>query len=270
MAEHDRCHAQEFVRTTFDDRIPDCMEQRGSQHGQINCQFQVTRPTDGKDRLGIRAMRRKAIRSQMNAIELKQADRNRSILMPPTISAMHQYTSRSRIRLSAALLLLALFSAPAQAWFWTAPTWSGINADLATDYPQVPVITVEQLHRRMNGTTTRALLLVDTRSSEEFEVSHLPGAVHAETADAVRKLLAGLAQPLPVVLYCSVGVRSARVADKLLAAGVQDVSNLQGSIFEWANRGLPLRRGDQTVQIVHPFNSRWGSLLDRQRWSHEP
>lgn len=190
--------------------------------------------------------------------------------MLATISALHSRTAARPLWLCLVVLLLALPAGPAHAWFWSTPTWPEINADLAADYPQVPVMTVEQLHQRMSADPAPEMLLVDTRSAAEYEVSHLPGAVHAQSAAAVLKLLADRERPVPVVLYCSVGVRSAKVAKNLLASGVEPVSNLKGSIFEWANRGLPLRRGEQTVQTVHPFNSRWGSLLDRNRWSHEP
>jgi len=31
-----------------------------------------------------------------------------------------------------------------------------------------------------------------------------------------------------------------------------DASNLEGSIFEWANQGLEVVKGDEPVTLVHP------------------
>ena len=41
-----------------------------------------------------------------------------------------------------------------------------------------------------------------------------------------------------------------------------NVRNLDGSIFQWANEGRPLVRGNQRVQDVHPYDENWGRLLD--------
>jgi 3-mercaptopyruvate sulfurtransferase SseA len=63
-------------------------------------------------------------------------------------------------------------------------------------------------------------------------------------------------------VYCSVGYRSARIVERLRAAGHSDVRNLRGSIFQWANEGRPVVRGDSTVHKVHPFDATWGRLLN--------
>jgi hypothetical protein len=45
------------------------------------------------------------------------------------------------------------------------------------------------------------------------------------------------------------------------------VSNLEGSLFEWANLGYPLFRGTAAASKVHPYNANWGRLLERRLWS---
>jgi hypothetical protein len=37
--------------------------------------------------------------------------------------------------------------------------------------------------------------------------------------------------------------------------------NLDGSIFQWANEGRAVYRGDVPVQQVHPYGKRWAGLL---------
>ena len=137
--------------------------------------------------------------------------------------------------------------------------------EVRREFPEVPRLTVEELDQGLAA--GEEVLLVDTRSAEEFAVSHLQGAVHAETVDEVRRVLAQAEPDRPVVLYCSVGYRSARLAKKLAAAGVPaetghgEVMNLEGSIFAWANSGRPVYRDGREVEKVHPYDERWGKLL---------
>ena len=70
---------------------------------------------------------------------------------------------------------------------------------------------------------------------------------------------------LPDIL-AGVGYRSARMVDELRRRGVAGAVNLEGSIFEWANRGLPVVRDGVPVDVVHPYDREWGQLLDREHW----
>jgi rhodanese-related sulfurtransferase len=65
----------------------------------------------------------------------------------------------------------------------------------------------------------------------------------------------------PIVVYCAVGVRSARLARALAAAGAASVLNLRGGIFDWANRGLPLAGPSGPAQRVHGYDAQWQVLL---------
>ena len=66
------------------------------------------------------------------------------------------------------------------------------------------------------------------------------------------------------MVYCSVGYRSARIADRLQQAGCDRVYNLEGSIFKWANEKRPLYQSDRPTTIVHPYNPLWGQLLNKR------
>jgi hypothetical protein len=67
----------------------------------------------------------------------------------------------------------------------------------------------------------------------------------------------------PIVTYCSVGYRSAAFAKKLSEAGYRNGTNLEGSIFRWANENRPLVHDGQPTDKVHPYNRLWGILLDK-------
>ncbi len=172
-----------------------------------------------------------------------------------------------RRRAPAALLSMALFLAAACG----GPTMSQLKALVRASFPGVPQMSIDELDRRLEEAPPP--LLIDVREPFEYEVSHLPGAVHAQGED-IAELVAAADPDRPIVLYCSVGYRSsAAVADliQLRHSDILDpvwpdildrVWNLEGSIFEWANSGRPVYRGDVEVERVHPYNEQWGKLLE--------
>src|SRR4051812_17518269 len=99
-------------------------------------------------------------------------------------------------------------------------------------FPSVPQLSTELLAQWMRE--AEPPLLIDVRSSQEYTVSHLHRAVNlqstARIAKAIRERGAGR-----TVLYCAVGFRSSRLADILAQGGMQNLFNLEGSIFQWAN-----------------------------------
>ena len=146
-------------------------------------------------------------------------------------------------------------------------TWPRVKERIRREFPKVRQIDSAELESRLAGTETRRPLLLDVRRPDEYAVSHLPGAFQldpdlSEAEELLVALPPGTAEATPIVLYCSVGYRSSRMAQRLMELGFEDVANLEGSIFEWANRGLPLVRGDESVSLVHPYDPRWGRLLD--------
>jgi 3-mercaptopyruvate sulfurtransferase SseA len=63
-------------------------------------------------------------------------------------------------------------------------------------------------------------------------------------------------------VYSSVGYRSARLAHWLANQGYANVRNLSGSIFQWANEDRPVFRNGRPTMEVHPYDRRWGLLLE--------
>jgi len=84
--------------------------------------------------------------------------------------------------------------------------------------------------------------------------------------DAALERLGNAPRDRPIVVYCSVGLRSSDLAEGLRARGFTAVHNLEGGIFRWANEGFATYRSNGTgaeerVDVVHPFDERWGTLL---------
>lgn len=169
-----------------------------------------------------------------------------------------------------AFLGLLIGAGPAGAASTSRPTWPDIRRRIAENHPRVAAISTEELARWLEDAGRTKPVLIDVRAREEFAVSHLPGAVWAETEAQQRAVLDPLPADRPVVFYCSVGWRSARAADRWRRPGRAPAFNLDGSIFQWANENRPLFRDGQAVAVVHPYDRIWGSLLDRRLWSHDP
>jgi len=103
--------------------------------------------------------------------------------------------------------------------------------------------------------------LLDVRTPQEYAVSHLPGARQVSPDAKAEEVLAKLDRQRPVVVYCSVGYRSSKLAERLQAAGLVEILNLEGSIFAWANEDRPLEKDGQPATRVHPYSQRYGQML---------
>ena len=143
-----------------------------------------------------------------------------------------------------------------------------VDTDVRERFPQVEHLGTAELAEWLEEPGDAPVLL-DVRAEAEYDVSHLAGARRAEDLEQAEVALAGAAWDTPIVVYCSVGVRSARLADELQRAGYSRVMNLEGSIFRWANEGRPLVADTGPTRVVHPYDDRWGQLLDRDLWSDE-
>lgn len=148
-------------------------------------------------------------------------------------------------------------------------TWTVLKLLIRFRFPQVRQISIATLADWLKQSDLTSLVLLDTRTEPEFAVSHLLGAhrIEPDTTD-----FSSLALPpdTPIVAYCSVGYRSAALSDRLQAAGFNQVMNLEGSIFAWANVGYPVYQGETVVQQVHPCNAVWGRLLRRELHAYAP
>ena len=125
----------------------------------------------------------------------------------------------------------------------------------------VPYISVDELRMfQMNDTVT----ILDAREPEEFKISHIKSAINVGFNDFTleEKQLQKLDKNIPVIVYCSVGIRSEKIAEKLKNAGFVSVKNLYGGIFEWKNKGYPVidSKGKQT-ENVHAFSKYWSKYL---------
>lgn len=120
----------------------------------------------------------------------------------------------------------------------------------------VPYITVDSLNDHLTDFT-----ILDTRKRKEFEVSHLPNAIWVGEKFDMENL-AQVDQGKPIVVYCSVGVRSENYGEDLIEAGFNSVFNLYGSIFSWKDAGFVVEdMGGNATDQIHVYSRKWGKYL---------
>lgn len=142
---------------------------------------------------------------------------------------------------------------------------------IASKFPQVQWISTEELARWQENPGRPQPVVLDARTDPEFQLSHLRGALPIDPYRPSLRSLQSFPKDTPVVVYSSVGYRSCRVADWLAKAGYTEVRNLAGSLFQWANEGRPLfKDGDRPTAIVHPYDRKWGLLVQGQYRAQAP
>ncbi len=123
---------------------------------------------------------------------------------------------------------------------------------------EVSVMQIE----RMQDTT--AIAYIDAREKSEYNVSHIKNAVWVgyDNFD-IKRVTDVVPKDKKVIVYCSVGYRSEKIAEGIRNSGYTDVSNLYGGIFEWKNEGLPVYNEEGETERVHAYDKVWGVWLKK-------
>lgn len=163
----------------------------------------------------------------------------------------------------AAMALVIANALPASA---ESAEFAKIRADVTQQWPNVKHVPADVFAKLAeNGG-----ILLDARSAAEYEVSHIAGAIRVEpgmTASDFRSQFASRIKDKMVLVYCSVGVRSSKLATTIAgevdAAGGKGVVNLSGGIFGWHNEARPLVDAKGPTSYVHAYSASWGTILSR-------
>ncbi len=146
-------------------------------------------------------------------------------------------------------------------------TLATVHANVQQRYKDVRHVSA----REMELLDRKGLVIFDVREEEEFAVSHLTGAIRVDPdvtpVEFMKKFSRQIAGKT-VLVYCSVGVRSSALAERLRphlkSDGQNRLYNLTGGIFQWHNDRRPLARGGQSTAYVHPYNRSWGRLISNK------
>jgi hydroxyacylglutathione hydrolase len=88
----------------------------------------------------------------------------------------------------------------------------------------------------------RGVTVLDVRNRSEWEEGHVPGARLLPLPELTSRLHE-LRDAGPILVHCQGGSRSAVAASVLRAAGIADVTNVQGGFTEWLRAGHTPRTG---------------------------
>ena len=120
----------------------------------------------------------------------------------------------------------------------------------------VPLIYAVDLKKKSN------VVILDTRSPREFDISHLASAQMIDYDNFRNSDVQEIDKDAEVIVYCSVGYRSERIGEKLQKMGFTNVKNLYGGIFDWKNQELEiLNKNEQLTDSVHTYNKAWSKWL---------
>ena len=129
-------------------------------------------------------------------------------------------------------------------------------------FPEVRWVGAAELSRWREDPTRAPPVVLDARTQAEYDVSHLQGALRIDPYRPLLRPLRNMPKDTAIVVYSSVGYRAARVARWLGRLGYSRVASLEGSLFGWANDGRPMFHDDRPTVKVHPYDERWGLMLE--------
>ncbi len=136
----------------------------------------------------------------------------------------------------------------------------------------VSYISVDKLNEILKQTQNEKIILLDARENIEYEVSHIKNAIFVGydkfSIDKTKKEL--LDKNAKIIVYCSLGIRSEDIAEKLQEAGYTNVFNLYGGIFEWKNNeNQVFNNNEKVTEEVHTFSKEWSKWLKKGKKIYE-
>ena len=98
--------------------------------------------------------------------------------------------------------------------------------------PEVTPAEVIDMHRRGDDA-----VYLDIREPNEWNLGHLPGAMHMPRGILETHVEGAIARTNKVVIYCASGNRSALAADTMQQMGYGDVSSMSRGFRGWCEEG---------------------------------
>jgi rhodanese-related sulfurtransferase len=145
--------------------------------------------------------------------------------------------------------------------FFSDLKWSLLNLLIRFKFPSVHPISTLELAVWLEDENREKPLLLDARTSLEYVVSHLKNAYLSPSNLQELRELTQCSLSTPIVTYCSIGYRSAILAQQLQEIGYKQVFNLEGSLFIWFRENRPVYDNKQVVSYIHPYNLFWSFWL---------
>jgi rhodanese-related sulfurtransferase len=124
----------------------------------------------------------------------------------------------------------------------------------------VPLISSDDLAMKLENRSS--LQILDIRSPEEYQVSHIKDAALIDYDNFEKADVQNISLDKEIIVYCSVGYRSEKIGEELLELGYTNVKNLYGGIFQWKNDGFEVvNQQSMATDSVHTYNRNWSQWL---------
>jgi rhodanese-related sulfurtransferase len=106
-----------------------------------------------------------------------------------------------------------------------------------------------------------SITLIDVREPSEHAGEHISGSIVVPLS-TFDPLNLPISDSKPFVLYCQTSNRSGQAAQKLLAAGFEEVTHLQGGLNSWKQAGYPtIINKNAPISIMRQVQIVAGSLV---------
>ncbi len=153
------------------------------------------------------------------------------------------------------VVLLIIFSANAQKTL----------DDILMKYNKndVPYISVTKLHEIQSEGN---IIILDSREKREFDVSHISTATFVGYTNFFIEEVSETIQnkDTQIVVYCTIGVRSEKIVEKLQKAGFTNINNLYGGICEWKNNDYLIVDSNNTeTDMIHAYTKQWSKWFKK-------
>jgi rhodanese-related sulfurtransferase len=126
----------------------------------------------------------------------------------------------------------------------------------------IQTITPTQLQALVSS--GRKIEFIDVRSPREYESVHAEGArlMPLDELDAGKYLAArNGAGAEPIYFICAAGSRGGNACQKFIAAGFNNVINVEGGTNAWTSAGLPVVRGRKMISLERQFRIALGTII---------
>jgi rhodanese-related sulfurtransferase len=125
----------------------------------------------------------------------------------------------------------------------------------------VSVIHPVQLQELLNA--GHSVEVIDVRTPAEFQELRMPFARNVPLDQLTAGQIAATRRGSHVPLYfiCRSGSRGKQACERLLAAGLTDIFNVDGGTLAWEQAGLPVVRGTKTMSLERQVRIAAGALV---------
>ena len=100
-------------------------------------------------------------------------------------------------------------------------------------------------------TNDREYVLLDVRTNEERLNGYIENSTHIDYYDDtfINKINL-LDKTKPIYIYCKIGGRSSKAANKIIQSGFKKVYNLEGGFLKWSNNNLPIEFTENVNKVI--------------------